>query len=66
MTQQTTIRDRFPAPWQAVEMPGGYVVQDATGRSLTYLYASDRPSDGKPTRAECRAIALAICGLAGG
>jgi hypothetical protein len=25
---------RFPAPWHADPMPGGYVVRDATGQAL--------------------------------
>jgi hypothetical protein len=25
---------RFPAPWRADKMPGGYVVRDATGQAI--------------------------------
>ena len=25
---------RFPAPWRADKMPGGYVVRDANGQAL--------------------------------
>ena len=32
---------RFPAPWTAEQIPGGYVVKDATGQSLAYVYARD-------------------------
>ena len=27
---------RFPPPWRAEPMPGGYVVRDANGQSLAY------------------------------
>ncbi len=30
---------RFPAPWTAEQIPGGYVVKDATGQALAYVYA---------------------------
>ena len=30
---------RFPAPWKADKIPGGYVVRDANGQALAYLYA---------------------------
>jgi hypothetical protein len=28
---------RFPAPWRADKMPGGYVVRDANGQALVYV-----------------------------
>ena len=30
---------RFPAPWTAEQIPGGFKVIDATGQSLAYVYA---------------------------
>jgi hypothetical protein len=30
---------RFPAPWRAVKVPGGYVVRDANGQALAYVYS---------------------------
>jgi hypothetical protein len=30
---------RFPLPWAAEQIPGGYIVKDATGQSLAYVYA---------------------------
>jgi hypothetical protein len=27
---------RFPAPWHADTIPGGYVVRDANGQALAY------------------------------
>jgi hypothetical protein len=31
-------RRRFPTPWHADKIPGGYVVRDANGQALAYLY----------------------------
>ena len=30
---------RLPAPWSAEETPGGYVVRDANGQALAYVYS---------------------------
>jgi hypothetical protein len=30
---------RFPPPWHADKIPGGYVVRDANGQALTYVYS---------------------------
>jgi hypothetical protein len=32
---------RFPLPWTAERIPGGYVVKDATGQALAYVYARE-------------------------
>jgi hypothetical protein len=32
---------RFPAPWRADPMPGGYVVRDANGQALAFVYSRD-------------------------
>ena len=32
---------RFPSPWSAELIPGGFVVKDATGQSLAYVYARE-------------------------
>jgi hypothetical protein len=32
---------RFPPPWIAEQIPGGYVVKDAAGQSLAYVYARE-------------------------
>ena len=29
---------RFPAPWRAEKMPGGYVVRGANGKALAYIF----------------------------
>jgi hypothetical protein len=52
---------RFPPPWRAEPIPGGYVVRDADGEALAYLYSRDNPTamdfSSGPQRA--RAIAQA-------
>ena len=32
---------KLPAPWSAERIPGGYVVKDANGQALAYVYARD-------------------------
>ena len=32
---------RFPPPWTAELIPGGYVVKDANGQALAYVYARE-------------------------
>jgi hypothetical protein len=32
---------RFPAPWQVRVIAGGYVVEDASGRAVAYIYAAE-------------------------
>jgi hypothetical protein len=32
---------RFPPPWRADKMPGGYVVRDANGQALAYIYSRE-------------------------
>ena len=36
---------RFPAPWRADKIPGGYVLRDANGQALAYLYSRDNPTE---------------------
>jgi hypothetical protein len=30
---------RFPAPWYVDKIPGGYLIRDARGQALAYVYA---------------------------
>jgi hypothetical protein len=39
---------RFPTPWHADKMPGGYVVPDANGQALAYLYSRERGNEVEP------------------
>jgi hypothetical protein len=58
---------RFPAPWSAEKIPGGYVVKDATGQSFAYVYARDTPAQADIahvlTMDEARRIAANIAKL---
>jgi hypothetical protein len=36
---------RFPAPWTIERIPGGYVVKDATGQAVAYIYARETRAD---------------------
>ena len=38
---------RFPAPWRADKIPGGYVVRDANGQAYIYSLATTRTKHGK-------------------
>jgi hypothetical protein len=57
---------RFPAPWHADPIPGGYVVRDANGQALAYLY-SPEPTEALQakmlTKDEARRIAVNIARL---
>jgi hypothetical protein len=36
---------RFPAPRRADKMPGGYVVRDANGQALVYVYSRETEAE---------------------
>ena len=36
---------RFPAPWRADKIPGGYVVRDANGQA--YIYSRDNEDEAR-------------------
>jgi hypothetical protein len=36
---------RFPAPWTAEPIPGGFVVRDANEQAIAYVYARDTAAD---------------------
>jgi hypothetical protein len=52
---------RFPPPWHADPIPGGYVVRDANGQSLAYIYSRDSEDQARQakvlTKDEARHIA---------
>jgi hypothetical protein len=58
---------RFPAPWRADKIPGGYFVRDATGHALAYVYASATVAEAMQaktlTQDEARRVAAAIARL---
>jgi hypothetical protein len=58
---------RFPKPWSVHELPSCFVVKDANGFPLAYVYFDDRQIDilhgGKMTKDEARRIASNIAKL---
>jgi K+/H+ antiporter YhaU regulatory subunit KhtT len=58
---------RFPPPWYADKMPGGYVVRDANGQALAYVYSRDNPDEARQAKVlttdEARRVALNIAKL---
>src|SRR3984885_1764084 len=58
---------RFPPPWHADPTPGGYVVRDANGQALAYLYSRDNDAEARQakvlTKDEARRIAINIARL---
>jgi hypothetical protein len=57
----------FPPPWRADAIPGGYVVRDANGQALAYLYSRDNEAEARQakvlTKDEARRIAINIARL---
>jgi hypothetical protein len=55
---------RFPPPWRADKMPGSYVVRDANGQAIAYLYSRDSEADARQAKVltadEARRIATNI------
>jgi hypothetical protein len=60
-------RRRFPPPWRAEPMPGGYVVRDANGQALAFVYSRDNPAEARQAKVltvdEARRIAAGIARL---
>jgi hypothetical protein len=58
---------RFPASWHAVTIPGGYVVRDAGGQSIAYVYSRTTEAEARQanvlTADEARRIAVNIARL---
>jgi hypothetical protein len=58
---------RFPPPWRAEPIPGGYVVRDAKGQALAYLYSRVNEAEARQakvlTKDEARRIAVNIARL---
>jgi hypothetical protein len=58
---------RFPPPWSSEQIPGGYVVKDATGQSLAYVYGRETRADADTAKVltmdEARRIAANIAKL---
>ena len=58
---------RFPAPWTADKIVGGYVVRDANGQALVYIYSRDNEDEARQakvlTKDEARRIAANVARL---
>jgi len=58
---------RFPPPWRPDKIPGGYVVRDANGQALAYIYSRDTEDEALQakvlTKDEARRIAINIARL---
>lgn len=58
---------RFPAPWHADKISGGYVVRDANGQALAYVYARETVAEALQAKVltpdEARRIAVNIARL---
>jgi hypothetical protein len=58
---------RFPAPWHADTIPGGYVVLDASGQSIAYVYSRETEVEARQakvlTKDEARRIAVNVARL---
>lgn len=58
---------RFPPPWRVVAQAESFIVQDAAGSPLAYVYFNDRPLVGtgkeRPTQDQARRIAANIAKL---
>jgi hypothetical protein len=58
---------RFPAPWRAEKIPGGYVVRDANGQAIAYIYSRESEAEALQakvlTKDEARPIAVNVARL---
>jgi hypothetical protein len=58
---------RFPPPWSADKIPGGYVVRDANGQALAHIYSRDNEDEARQakvlTKDEARRIAVNVARL---
>jgi hypothetical protein len=54
-------------PWHADPMPGGYVIRDANGQTLAFVYSRDTEDEARQakvlTKDEARRIAVNIARL---
>jgi hypothetical protein len=58
---------RFPPPWRADKTPHGYVVRDANGQALAYVYSRATETEAMQAKVltadEARRIAVNIARL---
>jgi hypothetical protein len=41
---------RFPAPWRADKIPGGYVARDANGQALVCVYSRENEAEARQAK----------------
>ena len=60
---------RFPPPWRADRIPGGYVVRNYNGQAIAYIYARANEAEARQAKVltadEARRIAINIRAAAG-
>jgi hypothetical protein len=60
-------QSRFPTPWHADKIPGGYVVRDANGQALAYIYSRKNEAEARQAKVltadEARRVAANIARL---
>jgi hypothetical protein len=65
--KEAKIPRRLLAPWRAEKIPGGYVVRDANGQALAYVYGRATEADALQakvlTEDEARRVAINIARL---
>jgi hypothetical protein len=58
---------RFPAPWRADKIAGGYIVRDATGQAISYVYSRANATEALQakmlTEGEARRVSVNIARL---
>jgi hypothetical protein len=58
---------RFPTPWHNLKIAGGYVVRDANGQALAYLYSRENEDEARQAKVltvdEARRIAANVARL---
>jgi hypothetical protein len=58
---------RFPPPWRADRTPHGYVLRDANGQAIAYIYSRDNEAEARQAKVltadEARRIAVNIARL---
>jgi hypothetical protein len=58
---------RFPPPWRADKISGGYVVRDANGQAIAYLYSRENEAEARQAKVltadEARRIAVNVARL---
>jgi hypothetical protein len=49
---------RFPTPWHADKLLGGYVIRDANGQALAYLYSRDNEAEARQAKVPTKDVVM--------